>query len=52
MAATATVGRQIRGRLMARSNGRQEAPDCPVRQLPEDCNGRLRQQWKEIAHRT
>jgi hypothetical protein len=28
-AASATVGRQIHERRMARSNGRQEAPDCP-----------------------
>jgi hypothetical protein len=26
----ATVGRAIRGRRVARSNGRQEAPNCPV----------------------
>jgi hypothetical protein len=32
-AASTTVGRQIRGRSVARSNGRQGAPDCPVRQL-------------------
>jgi hypothetical protein len=58
-ATNATVGRQIRGRRVARSNGRQGAPDCPVctgqcpvRQLPQVCNGRLRQEWKEIAHRT
>jgi hypothetical protein len=24
------VGRAIRGRRVARTNGRQEAPDCPV----------------------
>jgi hypothetical protein len=29
-AASAMVDRQIRGRRVARSNGRQEAPDCPV----------------------
>ena len=58
-AASATVGRQIRGRHVARSNGRQGAPDCPVctgqcpvRQLPQICNGRMRQKRKEIAHRT
>jgi hypothetical protein len=59
MAASATVGRQIRGRRVARSNGRQGAPDCPVctgqclvRQLPLICNGRLRPIWKGIRHRT
>jgi hypothetical protein len=25
---------------------------CPMRQLPQRCNGRLRQNRKEIAHRT
>jgi hypothetical protein len=51
----ATVGRAIRGRCVARSNGRQEAPDCPVcteqcpvRQLPRIFNGRLCQNRKEI----
>jgi hypothetical protein len=29
-AASATVGRAIRGRRVARANGRQGAPDCPV----------------------
>jgi transposase InsO family protein len=45
---SATVGHQIRGRRVARSNGRQEAPDypvcteqCPVRQRLQFCNGRL-----------
>jgi hypothetical protein len=47
--ASATVGRAIRGRRVARANGRQEAPDCPVRQLPRICNGRLRQNRKEIG---
>jgi hypothetical protein len=54
-AASATVGRQIRGRRVARSNGRQGAPDCqvctgqcPVRQPARRSNGRLRQEWKEI----
>jgi hypothetical protein len=58
-AASAMVGCAIRGRRVARSNGRQGAPDCPVctghclvRQLPRLCNGRLRQNRKEIAHRT
>jgi hypothetical protein len=30
MAASATVGRAIRGRRVARANGRLGAPDCPV----------------------
>jgi hypothetical protein len=47
-AASATVGRQIRGRRVARYNGRQGAPDCPVRQRPQICNGLLRQIRKEI----
>jgi hypothetical protein len=58
-AASATVDRAIRARRMARANSRQRAPDylmcteqCPVRQLPRICNGRLRQNWKEIVHRT
>jgi hypothetical protein len=53
--ASATVGRAIRGRRVAHANGRQGAPDClvctgqcPVRQLPRICNGRLRQNRKEI----
>jgi hypothetical protein len=57
--ASATVGRTIRGRRVARTNGRQGAPDCPVciRQCPvrhraQGCNGRLRLFWKAIAHRT
>ena len=33
-------------------NGLQRAPDCPVRQLAQSCNGRLCQKRKEIAHRT
>jgi hypothetical protein len=55
MVAIATVGHAIRGRRVARANGRQEAPDypvctgqCPVRQLAQSCNGRLRQKRKEI----
>jgi hypothetical protein len=58
-AGSATVGRAIRGRRVARSNGRLGAPDCPVctrqcpvRQPAQSCNGRLRQEWKEIAHWT
>jgi hypothetical protein len=49
------VGHAIRGRRVARANGRQGAPDCPVctgqcpvRQLPRRCNGHLRQIRKEI----
>jgi hypothetical protein len=45
-AASATVGRAIRGRRVARANGRQGAPDClvctgqcPVRQPARSCNG-------------
>jgi hypothetical protein len=58
-AASAMVGRAIRGRRVARANIRQGAPDCPVctgqcpmRQPPRICNGRLRQKRKEIAHQT
>jgi hypothetical protein len=54
-AASATVDRTIRGRRMARANGQQGAPDypvctgqCPVCQLPQICNGRLRQKRKQI----
>jgi hypothetical protein len=47
-AASATVGRAIRGRRVARTNGQQEAPDCPVRQPARSGNGRLRQIRKEI----
>jgi hypothetical protein len=47
----ATVGRAIRGRRMAHANGRQGAPDCPVRHLSQRCNGRLRQNRKEIGTR-
>jgi hypothetical protein len=39
MIASATVGRAIRGRRVARTNGRQGAPDCPVRHLTEDKDG-------------
>jgi hypothetical protein len=56
--ASATVGRAIRGRRVARANGRQGASDCPVctgqcpvRQLPRRCNGHLRQIRKEIRTR-
>jgi hypothetical protein len=57
--ASATVDRAIHGRRVARTNGRQGAPDCPmctgqcpVRQRARSCNGHLRQNRKEIAHRT
>jgi hypothetical protein len=53
--ASATVGRGIRGRRVAHTNGRQGAPDysvctgqCSVHQLVRRCNGRLRQKRKEI----
>jgi hypothetical protein len=56
--ASATVGRAIRVRRVARTNGRQGAPDCPVctgqcpvRQLARSYNGRLRQKRKEIGTR-
>jgi hypothetical protein len=59
MVASATVGRAIRGRHVARTNGRQGAPDCPVctgqclvRHRARSCNGRLCLIWKAIAHRT
>jgi hypothetical protein len=58
-AASATVGRAIRGLRVARANGRQGAPNCPVctgqcpvRQPARCCNSRLCQKRKEIAHRT
>jgi hypothetical protein len=42
-----------------RANGQLGAPDCPVctgqcpvHQRLQDCNGRLRQLWKEIGQRT
>jgi hypothetical protein len=51
----ATVGSEICGRHVARTNGRKGTPDCPVctRQCPvcqptPRCNGRLRQKRKEI----
>jgi hypothetical protein len=57
--ASATIGRSIRGRRVARTNGRQGAPDCsvctgqcPVRHRPRSCNGRLCLIWKAIAHQT
>jgi hypothetical protein len=57
-AASATVGRAIRGRRVARANGRLGAPDCPVctgqcpvRQPARSCNGRLHQFRKKIRTR-
>jgi hypothetical protein len=57
-ATSATVSRAIHGRRVARANGRQGVPDCPVctgqcpvRQLPRRCNGHLRQIRKEIRTR-
>ena len=47
-AASATVGSAIRGRRVARANGRLGAPDYPVRQPAWSCNSRLRQIRKEI----
>jgi hypothetical protein len=54
--ASATVGRTIRGRRVARTNGRLGASDClvctgqcPVRQLARRSNDRLCQEWKEIC---
>jgi hypothetical protein len=46
-----TVGRAIRGRRVARANGRQGAPDFLVRQLPWICNDCMRQNRKEIGTR-
>jgi hypothetical protein len=34
------------------SNGRQGAPDCPVRQRAQSYNGRMCSIWKAIVHRT
>jgi hypothetical protein len=57
--ASAMVGRAIRGRRVARSNGRLGTPDCPVctgqclvRQSTPRTNGQMHLIWKEIAHRT
>jgi hypothetical protein len=59
MVANATVGRAIRGRRVARANGRQGALDCPVctgqcpvRHLARRCNGSLRRNRKEIGTRS
>jgi hypothetical protein len=58
-AASATVDRAIHGQRVARANGQQGAPDCPVctgqcpvRQSARRCNGRLSQKRKKIVHRT
>jgi hypothetical protein len=47
-----TVGHAICGRRVARNNGRLGTLDCPVRQPTPRTNSRMRQIWKEIAHRT
>jgi hypothetical protein len=53
-AASATVGRAIRGRRVAHSNGRPRTGlsvctrQCPVCQPARSCNGRLRQKRKQI----
>jgi hypothetical protein len=59
MVASATVGHAIRGRRVARSNSRLGTLDCPVctgqcpmRQPIPRTNGRMRQERKEITHRT
>jgi hypothetical protein len=49
--ASETVSRAIHGRRVARANGRQGAPDCPVCHLARRCNGHLRQNRKEIGTR-
>jgi hypothetical protein len=45
-----TVGSAISGRRVARANGHQAAPDCPVCQGDRRLNGRLRQRRKETRH--
>jgi hypothetical protein len=57
--ASTTVDRVIRGRRVARSNGRLGTPDCPVctgqcpvRQSTPRTNGQMRLIWKAITHRT
>jgi hypothetical protein len=53
--ASATVGREIRGRQMQRSAGAPDCPvctgQCPVRHLARRCNGHLCQNRKEIGTR-
>jgi hypothetical protein len=48
MAASATVGRQIRGRRVACSNGRKGHQTVRCANRLQSCNGRLRQIRKEI----
>jgi hypothetical protein len=50
-AASASVGRAIRARRVALANGRLGAPNCPVRQRLQFCNGRLCHFRKEIRTR-
>jgi hypothetical protein len=50
IAPTTTVGSAINGLHVARANGHQAAPDCPVCQGDQGLNGRLRQRRKEIGH--
>jgi hypothetical protein len=57
--ASATVGRAIRERRVAHSNGRLGTLDypvctrqCPVRQSTLRTNGQMHLIWKAIAHRT
>jgi hypothetical protein len=45
-----TVDSRISGRRVARANGHQAAPDCPVRQGDQRLNSRLHQKRKEIRH--
>jgi hypothetical protein len=47
-----TVGSAVRGRRVARANGRLVTPNCPVRQRDRRSNGQLRLIRKEIRHRT
>jgi hypothetical protein len=54
-----TVGHAINARHVVRANSRLGTPDCPVctgqcpaRQPIPRTNGRMRQIWKENAHRT
>jgi hypothetical protein len=54
-----TVGSEISGRHVAQANGRLGTRDCPVctgqcpvRQRDHRLNGRMRQERKEITHRT
>jgi hypothetical protein len=45
-----TISNAISGRRVARANGHQATPDCPVRHGDQGLNGRLRQKRKEIGH--